>query len=166
MALDAVVGSATFNAYCDVAFADAYHGGRLHNDTYWCATTAKKEAGIIWATRLLDTLEWKGSTSLTTQRLMWPRQWITSLYGATYLDSALIPTSIKNATAELAFWLLSNDTTAPTGTEGFSHIRIDTIELSIASMDRQKWLNDAVLDHIYWMLNRSGRGISVHKIVT
>lgn len=182
MALDAVVSSPTFNAYCDVAFADAYHAGRLHNDAYRCASTADKEAGIIWATRQFDTVHWKGIRTVPTQPQSWPRQGIiyedrlnmsdsmpygfSSIYSSVFLDSATIPVYIKNATAELAFWLMAGDTTAPAGTEGYSSIKIDTIELAINSHDRQKWMNDAVYDLIYRFMVNESHGLSVHKVVT
>lgn len=182
MALDAVPTSPTFNAYCDVVFADAYHGGRLHNDAYRCASVADKEAAIIWATRLFDTVHWVGIRTSPTQPQSWPRQGViyedrlgmngslpygfSSVYSSVFLDSATVPVYIKNATCELALWLLANDTTAPAGTEGFSQIKIDTIELTVAPGDRQKWMNGAVYDMIYrFMIDRSS-GVSVPKIVT
>ena len=164
MALDAVMSSSTFNAYCDVAFADAYHGGRLHNDAYRCASTADKEAGLIWATRLFNSIMWAGSRVAETQPQAWPRQWVE--FEGYYLSPLSIPVRIKNATAELAMWLLAGDTTAPAGTEGFSRIKVDTIELVVSSSDRQKWMNDAVYDVIYPFMVDGSRGISVHKVVT
>lgn len=164
MALNADPASPLFNAYCDLVFADAYHGGRLHNDAYRCAKTTDREAAIIWATRVFNSVVWAGARVSTDQPQAWPRQWVE--YEGYYLSSSTIPIQIKNATAELAFWLLAGDSTAPAGTEGFSKIKIDTIELTINSTDRQKWMNDAVYDIIYPFVVDTSRGISVHKVVT
>ena len=182
MALDAVPTSATNNAYCDVAWADTYHAGRLSNDNYRCATTADKESAIIWATRLLDGLKWIGIRTVATQQLSWPRQgilyedrlnvgfsspyYLSSVFSSVFLDPTVNPKYIKDATAELAFWLLGGDTTAPAGTEGFSKIKIDTIELTVTPYDRQKWLNDAVMGMIYRFLQNNSNGLSVHKVST
>lgn len=182
MALDANPASGTFNAYCDVAFADVYHGGRLHNDAYRCASTADKEAAIIWATRLFDTVHWVGIRTSPTQPQSWPRQGViyedrlamsgslpygfSSVYSSVFLDPATVPVYVKNATAELALSLLANDTTAPAGTEGFSQIKIDTIELTIQAGDRQKWMVDSVYDLIYRFMVDQSHGLVVHKIST
>lgn len=125
-----------FNAYCDVPFADAYHEYRLHNSVYKTAALADKEAAIVWATRLIDTLTFAGVKTDPNQPRQFPRSGIcqdltcTSLY-----DGGTLPRVLKEATAELALLLLTGDptgvsgTTSVTTTNEFKKIVVDTIEL-------------------------------------
>ena len=166
MAIQPNPALANFNAYCSVAESDAYHATRLHNTAWTGATTATKEAAIIWATRNFETLEWKGWMTVADQNLQWPRTGVfrngnevldaseSALYYNIIFDSATIPTFLKEATAEAAMWLIASDTTAPVGTEGFSRIKADTIELQIDKRDRLKWLNDST-KNIIWRYVRN-----------
>lgn len=112
MALDATPGGASSNSYATVAEADAYHVNHLYATAWTGATTSNKEAALIWATRLLDEqVDWQGSASNLTQALRWPRYGVYN-YDVVFFDHTTIPTWLKNATAELARWLLSEDRTA------------------------------------------------------
>jgi hypothetical protein len=71
------------------------------------------------------------------------------------LDGATIPTFLREATAEAAMWLIASDTTAPVGTEGFSRIKADTIELQIDKRDRLKWLSPPVKAMIWRYVKNS-----------
>lgn len=156
-----------FNAYCSVAQFDAYHATRLHNAEALSATTPTKEAAIIWMTRNFEVLQWKGWMTVASQNLQFPRTGIfrngnevldasaSALYYNIIFDPATIPTFLMEATAEGAFWLIKSDTTAPVGTEGFSRIKADVVELQIDKRDRLKWLNDSVKNIIYRYLKNS-----------
>ena len=99
----------TSNAYITEAEGDTYHEGRLNNSEWTAGTQANKEASIIWATRVLDSMfEWKGSTSDSEQALDWPRIGVYNKKNQ-YLDSEAIPREVKDATAELAFQLIKQD---------------------------------------------------------
>ena len=167
MTLDTDPTSPTFNAYCTILQSDAYHATRLHNTAWTGAITATKEAAIIWATRNFETLLWKGWKSDPAQNLQWPRTGVFKdgdevqdrlafplLYSQFMLDGTTIPTFLREATAEAAMWLIASDTTAPVGTEGFSRIKADTIELQIDKRDRLKWLNDST-KNIIWRYVRN-----------
>ena len=99
----------TSNAYITEAEGDTYHEGRLNNSEWTAGTQATKEASIIWATRVLDSMfEWKGSISDNDQALDWPRIGVYNKKNQ-YLDSEAIPKEVKDATAELAFQLIKQD---------------------------------------------------------
>lgn len=157
LTLDSTVGGASANSYLSVADADSYHEGRLHNSGWFEATTTNKEAALVWATSLLDGMEWQGYLASGTQRLRWPRAWVKRRddFAVDFLGQPLtlsqiyfatdeIPRWLKEATAELAFWLLAEDRTADPDTAGFKSIKVSSIELDIDRTDRAKPIPDSV----------------------
>lgn len=169
MALQANPALAGFNAYATIAEANAYHATRLHNSAWTSATDPTKEAAIIWATRNFEVIEWKGWVTVADQLLQWPRSGVfkngneaydasaAALYYNIILDPNTVPTFLKEATAEAAFWLVSSDVTAPTGSEGYRRMKVDVIELEIDKHDRLKWLNDAVKNIIWRYMRTSNK---------
>jgi DNA mismatch repair protein MutH len=106
-----LAGAANANAYCDLTFADQYHANRPPSGVTWAsASTDQKTAAILWATLLMDRLwDWTGWVVTVTQALMWPRQGMLLRNGWGYVDTTIIPTEIKQATAEYARQLLVSD---------------------------------------------------------
>lgn len=99
------------NAYVTLAVANQYHEDRPAVSTTWSsATDAQKNAAILWATKLMDSMfVWYGSVHVDTQVLLWPRAGLLkkNTWGA--LDHETIPTEIQEATAEFARQLLAAD---------------------------------------------------------
>ena len=169
MALDADPTSATFNCYSTLAEANTYHSARLHNSAWTGADVATKEASLLWATRNFEILQWKGWLTAANQNLQWPRSGVfkngnealdasvSALYYNLVLDPNTVPQFLKDATAELAFWLIQSDVTAPVGTEGFKRVKVDSIELEVDKQDRLKWLNDSVRNIIWRYLKNSNK---------
>lgn len=176
MALDAVPSSPTFNSYSTVAEADAYHATRLHNTAWTGATTPNKEAALIWATRNLDILEWKGYLTAPAQSHQFPRNMLfrdggeygygsDALYNTMMFDPATVPDFVKQATAELAMYLLTSDVTSPTGTEGFKKIKVDSIEMEIDKKDRLQWMTDSVKNLVWrYLLNNNKYQAAVRRM--
>lgn len=103
-------GSAAANAYVDLTTANQYHIDRPAADDVWLnATDAQKQAGILWATKLLDRLvAWTGARVDYTQALEWPR-YGTYYRNGDYIPSDVIPEDLQWATAEFARQLLTED---------------------------------------------------------
>jgi hypothetical protein len=141
MPLDATPGSQSANSYATVAEADAYHLTRLHNAQWSSATNDVKEAALIWAARLLDQETWKGYRSTELQAMRWPRYDVVDADGYTLNG---VPRILKDSQSELAFLLLQSDRTADSGTEGFSRIKVDVLELEIDKFDRVQKVSPAV----------------------
>jgi hypothetical protein len=124
MAIDAVPGSPTANAYLDVEEATVLLQGRLDIEAWYApdpqeAVTlpARREAALIWATRLLDLqVGWYGQPATLTQALAWPQYGQTDQYGRP-LDPTRVPLDIQYATAVYALTLLAGVTGAETGIE-------------------------------------------------
>jgi len=121
MTLDATVGGTGANSYVTVVRAQALFDQRLYVDTWTAATTAQKEAALVWATTILDqSFNWEGwlrhpgtgPGNSGGQRLRWPRSAVLMLDGYRWYDYDLIPEPIERATCDLALLLLQRDLTA------------------------------------------------------
>ena len=84
VSIDTSVGSLTFNCYCSLTDANSYHDGRLHNTAWTGASNPDKIKSLLWATKLLDTLKWRGVRSSGTQTHEFPRRGLTYAENSTY----------------------------------------------------------------------------------
>jgi hypothetical protein len=75
--LVATLAGANSNSYITVADATTYFDNRLDAADWTAATADNKAASLITATGWLDTLEFYGDRSATTQALKWPRTDVT-----------------------------------------------------------------------------------------
>lgn len=106
--LVATLAGATSNSYITVADATIYFDNRLDVTDWTAATADNKAASLITATSWLDTLDFYGDRSSTTQALKWPRTDVTC--DGIEADATFIPREIKDAACEAALALLRNPT--------------------------------------------------------
>jgi hypothetical protein len=106
--LVATLAGANSNSYITVADATTYFDNRLDAADWTAATADNKAASLITATGWLDTLEFYGDRSATTQALKWPRINVTC--DGIKADATFIPREILDATCETALALLRNPT--------------------------------------------------------
>ena len=125
MVLVATAGASTANSYVTVAAATAFLHERLDTDPWYAegstgdgSLAQRREAGLIWATQLLDDqMQWYGTPTSLTQALAWPqtgqvdRQWQA-------LDAATVPRVVQRATAFYALELLRGTTASSTSGAG------------------------------------------------
>lgn len=102
-------------AYASVSYADNYlEFSRLHTSTWAAILNSNKEKALVWASRLLNDLTYRGSKADVDQVLAWPRKGVRKENpgpsSETYSEDEL-PELIKTATCELAFHLVSTDRT-------------------------------------------------------
>jgi hypothetical protein len=91
------------------------------------ATTQEYYLG--WATRILDQkVMWNGRAATTTQALAWPRIGVRDRYGVS-IGGSVVPREVKDATVEMARWLISNDPTSGRDVENLRRVTVDVIEL-------------------------------------
>jgi len=103
-------GAADANSYANVAEADLYHEGRLHDDAW--DNVDDKEAALIWSTQVLNGLVvWTGAATDGIQRLSWPRNGMYTRNGYP-IPNTEIPPDLKAAQCELARQLSVTDLTA------------------------------------------------------
>lgn len=145
--LDTTVGGASANAYVSLAEANQYHLDRPAAGTTWAdASDDEKNAAILWATKLLDSLyEWNGYVVNETQALLWPRYGLVYRSGYT-VPSDVIPDELKDATAEFARQLLAADRAGDSDIEtlGITSLRAGPVALSFKNSVTAKVVPDAV----------------------
>lgn len=168
---------AGLNCFCTVAEADTLMEYRLHNTDWTGATSATKTSSLLWSSKLLNTLAWGGVRTSGTQPMSFPRRGLSyfetadiggfdyervdveglGYYTKVEISDTTIPAFLKEATVELAMFLIASDTSAPTGLEGISRVKVDTIDVEVLAQDRQSWFNDAVRDLVWRFLKNSSK---------
>jgi hypothetical protein len=135
-------GKADANSYASVADGDSYHDGHLYASAWTGATTANKEAALVFATRLIDSQFQFGGVKLDEdQVLQWPREGChdpdaDGWNGGTVANS-VVPKLVVEATCEMARELLVADrTTAPDG-EGLKYHNEGTSQTGYDKSDRR-----------------------------
>lgn len=101
---DSTVGGTSANSYLSITEADDYFGGRFGADEWSGFTDTQKKQLISTATKKLDAFTFGGIKLGKTQSLQWPRSAITDIDGYQLTG---IPTKLKEATCEMAFWIWS-----------------------------------------------------------
>jgi hypothetical protein len=125
------VGDPAANSYATVAEADDYlTQARLHVSTGWTElTNNQKEAALMWATREVDLYEYVGTLLATDQALQWPRLNAYTHDGRLVAEDA-IPQAVKDAQAELAYFLAQADPAGVPAGEEFEKVKVGPIEVS------------------------------------
>ncbi len=154
-------GMAGANSYASVADGDAYFEGHLYASAWTAATSDTKAAALVMATRLVDSqFQFNGYRAHETQALQWPRGDLEDDKGEN-LDEDTIPVRLKNATAELACYLIESDTTAALASEGIASLSIGSIKMDFntGSPPQRKVIPDAVLQMVsIWGKPKFGSG--------
>jgi len=132
LVIDSTVGGANSNSYVTLAEANTYFESRL-NVTTWTDITDDdiKNRALVQATRRLDYENFYGERERTTQALKFPRSGIGYLDGI-YMDG-IIPPQIKEATFELAIYMLSVDMSKPSvNTSNIQEAKVGSISVKYA----------------------------------
>jgi hypothetical protein len=169
-ALDASIGGTSANSYSSQADATDYlTTERLYTAAWVAASTADKDAALIWATRTLDSLfDWLGDKVVDTQALRHPRYGLLDPDGYSILDTVLAPNLVR-ATQSLAANLLEQDRLSDpelTGL-GLSRLKIDTIEMTIDGKNLQEIVPQDIilmLDHLGDYTGAAGRNSRSLKV--
>ena len=105
--INAIVGHVEANSYADVAYADDFFSNTIGNDS-WPAILSNKEAALIESTRILDSqFDWLGIIASNEQALRFPRKALYDVDGR-LIPETIIPKLLKDATCNLAYYLLEN----------------------------------------------------------
>lgn len=112
LTVDTEIGGASSNSYITVAEANTYHEKHTQTSTWDNASTLMKESAVVMATRVLDErVDWKGAKKTQAQALFFPAYCLVDRYGYSIL-STIIPTYVKDGTAELSRYLIDIDITS------------------------------------------------------
>lgn len=159
---------ATSNAYCDETDGDTYHEKipSTYTGTWTSATTAIKEAALVWATTLLDDLfEWKGypTDRGTPQALRWPRTGVVNRDGIT-VNADTIPAFLREACAEWARHLIDANLTAQKDGEGLVEGQIGGLAAIFDKNDPRPTIPDSVIAKVKWYAKEIRDPKRVHSI--
>ena len=135
--LVATLAGANSNSYITVADATTYFDNRLDAADWTAATADNKAASLITATGWLDTLEFYGDRSATTQALKWPRTDVTC--DGIEADATFIPREILDATCETALALLRNPTmlrAVVTAPGGYQEVELGELREEVFVLER------------------------------
>ena len=124
---DDSVNKTSYNCFCSLDEADTYHGRRLANNDWRNADEDTRMSALFHATDILHRQKWIGAPKDYDQALSWPRRFVPNRnsinQGFTgdleyidintpvsltfrYLEDITIPQFLKDATAELANYLI------------------------------------------------------------
>lgn len=162
-AIVATAGDAAANSYCTLAEANSYHDARLFVTTWTGATDDDKSKALLMATRLLDAMyDWAGWCVTSTQALQWPRSGVPNAHLTGDVEPTVIPTELKNATAEFARQLITADRSLDSDveTQGLQSLTAGPVSLAFRDGVRAKVVPDAVLNLLpsWWGRLRSSMG--------
>jgi hypothetical protein len=120
-------GLANANSYASASDGDSFHEGHIYATAWTNATTEKKEAALVMATRFIDACyQFNGRKASNTQALQWPREQCLDPDRAAspqvlfsrgdYFDETSVPRVVVDAACEFARELIKSDSTdAPVG---------------------------------------------------
>lgn len=123
------------NAYGTVEQARAYFiGKRLHSSAWTVASRETQIVALKQASALLDSeFTWTGTTPVNeAQGLAWPFTDATDRYGNAVMG---VPRSVREATFELAFYLLAQERLVGREGVGLTSLRVDVISLVFDKTD-------------------------------
>ena len=100
------------NSYVCESEADDYFDGDPRQTSWDTLTAEQKQQYLVRATNRLEYENYSGAVTDTTQALQWPRNFIADRNGSYYTETT-IPTPMKKATYEMAFWYLEEITEVP-----------------------------------------------------
>lgn len=135
LVLEDGTGLATANSYVDATEADAILCVNPTAYATWTALTAtQRDTYLVWASGYLDDyVQWDGYKTVATSGLRWPRECVYDVDGL-LIDSNTIPPQLKQATAEVAVFLVNSEAAASGGEssnlpEGIKRVKADVVEV-------------------------------------
>lgn len=141
------------NSYVDVGYFDDYAATNPFRSSMQAALpTESREILLVRASKYIDvTVKWNGTRVDQDSGLRWPRAGVYDADGFEISDDT-IPPALKDATCELALYLMDEDWTSPQGQRGFQQIQVDVIDIKMTDNYVRPSLPDLVID----MLNALG----------
>jgi hypothetical protein len=160
-------GKSDANSYASVADGDAYHEGHLYAAAWTGATTEAKEAALVMATRLIDSLfQFHGVKATGAQALQWPREDCpdpdanADAVGQRLVASNVVPKAVADAACETARALIVEDRTANPLGEGLKFTGLGEMQQSFDKTDRRPMLPRLAITMLgkfgVWLQARSG----------
>lgn len=128
-------GLSTANSYLTAAEALAILDVKPTQLAAFSALSAQDQDNyLIWASGWLDDyMDWKGYKTVEASALRWPRCGVYDCDGVAVGENT-IPEQLKQATAELAVWLINSSAAGSGGNasnlpEGIKRVKADVVEI-------------------------------------
>lgn len=135
-----VVGT---NTYLSRADADAYFSQRLHAGNWEGAADADKDKALYMAAAILDRQSYSGAVTSADQAMAWPRAGVVDREGRA-IASDSVPEAVKDAQAELAKVLLTDDLTEDDGSRGIRRLKAGPVDIEYEGRAPTRTLPDIV----------------------
>lgn len=118
------------NSYVSVQEASDYLiQNQFVYPTWDSLDTSDKQKLLSWATRYLDQrARWNGYKAAETSALRWPRTGVQDADG-NCIDSDVIPKQLRDATIEMARYLMQDDRSVDRSQDGLKEVQVDVIRL-------------------------------------
>lgn len=122
-------GNPLANSYTTVEFADGYLLLDPRKSDWEFMDDDSKENLLILSSEFIDLqFNWYGSKTHIDSGLRFPRTGLVTRDGASYPSDA-VPTAIQKATAQLAYYINSNDPMPALSGIGIDRLRVDVIDI-------------------------------------
>lgn len=108
MAIDATVGGANANSYVTLAEAVAYAADSFSAAEFLALNTAGREKCLRHAAKQIDRNRFVGFKATVGQALQFPRHYPYNADDPAYSTALEVPTAVKDAQCEQAFYLATN----------------------------------------------------------
>lgn len=130
MAFDSTVGGTDSNSYATVAEADDYFSLRTSSAIWVALDNTAKEQYLVTATSMLEAyVLWRGTPADEDQALHWPAIDAVDCAGND-IDDETIPSAVKSAEYEQAYYLLQTDSLASTASSAnISEAKVGDLEV-------------------------------------
>lgn len=117
------------NSYVSVEEAEDYFAIDPNATAFLDLDDTNTEAYLAWASRLLDQkTKWRGSKTVETSGLRWPRVYVIDKDGNT-IGRNVVPKAVKDATCELARFLMDYNPAVGQGGDNIRRIMVDVVEI-------------------------------------
>ena len=131
-------GKPNANSYISLEEANAYFiGKRLYSSAWTASTDDVKKTALIMGSRVLDQeVIWKGYRRFEDSGLYWPRTDVYTTDGV-LVDEDTVPRAVREATAEMAMYLLVSDKMSERSGIGLTRLKVDVVELEFDKYDKK-----------------------------
>lgn len=142
MVFDATPGGNASNTYVTLEEAAAYFQTRLHSDLW--EVYINKAAALVTSTKLLDRyVNWSGVRATELQSLHWPANNVVDQDGY-YVAHTIIPDLIKEATCEMAYFILEEDPTVLSDLDGIHSLKIGSLQIVADHKNKSTTIPEAI----------------------
>lgn len=159
-------GSSTATSYVSVEDATDIIDTNIHAASSWGALSLDSQQKLLsWASRYLDQHAiWEGVKTVEASALRWPRTGVCDRDGI-LIGPNTIPQQLKEATAEMARYLIDTDRSVERDQDAIERIKADVVELEFVSGYRLPQIPDNMHYLIYGLGTLSSGPVRFARLI-